>query len=66
MRSRGAGIVSGEAFFLFVMPALAAGIHVFLFGSTKKKKNVDGRSKSGHDEKESRPPIPSFSRLSRA
>jgi zinc D-Ala-D-Ala dipeptidase len=29
------------------MPALAAGIHVFL--EINRKKDVDGRNKSGHD-----------------
>jgi len=31
------------------MPALAAGIHVFLWG-TFSEKGVDGRDKPGHDE----------------
>ena len=33
---------------LLVMPALVAGIHVFL--SARQTKDVDGRNKSGHDE----------------
>jgi hypothetical protein len=31
-----------------VMPALVAGIHVF---SSKQNNDVDGRNKSGHDER---------------
>jgi len=31
-----------------VMPALVAGIHVF---NRRKNKDVDGRNKSGHDER---------------
>jgi hypothetical protein len=31
----------------FVMPALVAGIHVFLCG--QEKQDVDGRDKPGHD-----------------
>jgi hypothetical protein len=33
---------------LTVMPALVAGIHVFL--SCRRQKDVDGRDKPGHDE----------------
>jgi len=34
------------------MPALVAGIHVFLYGLSKRKrkKDVDGRDKPGHDD----------------
>jgi zinc D-Ala-D-Ala dipeptidase len=32
---------------ILVMPALVAGIHVFL--KIYRKKDVDGRNKSGHD-----------------
>jgi hypothetical protein len=31
----------------YVMPALGAGIHVFL---ALRRKDVDGRNKSGHDD----------------
>jgi len=34
--------------FLFVMPGLVPGIHVFL--SYCSKQSVDGRDKPGHDE----------------
>jgi hypothetical protein len=33
---------------MLVMPALVAGIHVFL--GARQTKDVDGRNKSGHDE----------------
>jgi D-alanyl-D-alanine dipeptidase len=33
---------------MLVMPAVVAGIHVFL--EINRKKDVDGRNKSGHDD----------------
>jgi hypothetical protein len=48
---------------MFVMPALAAGIHVFFFDSLQ---DVDGRDKPGHDGLSRRVSFPGRSAANRS